>query len=136
MDRSGATVLEFQSSNLMTMRHAANGLSPISDTSSTPDRSPLKTSFQGPDNHSINGGDVAHRACEKCRSSKRRCDKTLPYCTRCSRYEPALLPRSLQSRITSAPCFSPVLTHHPTSSNLESPWRAPVLEINPLIVPT
>ncbi|KAH8671313.1 hypothetical protein BX600DRAFT_434431 [Xylariales sp. PMI_506] len=66
----------------------ATGLSPVSDTSFPPGRSPH--SHEGKMDATItttehNNGDFAHRACEKCRASKRKCDKTLPHCTRCTR---------------------------------------------------
>ncbi|KAF7526999.1 hypothetical protein G7054_g10600 [Neopestalotiopsis clavispora] len=76
-----------------------NGLSPISDTSSmehhsphSRDRADAASFAPDPRNHNHSaaqqhaGADgFAHRACEKCRASKRKCDKTLPYCTRCTR---------------------------------------------------
>ncbi|KAI0151224.1 hypothetical protein BJ166DRAFT_384444 [Pestalotiopsis sp. NC0098] len=75
-----------------------NGLSPISDTSSLEHHSPHSrdradaTSFapdpRGHHMHSaahVGADGFAHRACEKCRASKRKCDKTLPFCTRCTR---------------------------------------------------
>ncbi|KAI1850552.1 hypothetical protein JX265_004262 [Neoarthrinium moseri] len=65
------------------------GLSPLSDTSSVlgqghspHQRDRMEASYES---EHANNGDLAHRACEKCRSSKRKCDKTLPYCTRCTR---------------------------------------------------
>ncbi|KAK6865021.1 hypothetical protein PG995_001549 [Apiospora arundinis] len=60
------------------------GLSPASDTA-TESSSVLRS----PD--SRNGAPRAfapgfsERACQKCRAAKRRCDKALPYCTRCTR---------------------------------------------------
>lgn len=33
----------------------------------------------------------AHRACEKCTRTKKKCDKALPACSRCTRYVTTLL---------------------------------------------
>ncbi|KAI0406451.1 hypothetical protein F4802DRAFT_96765 [Xylaria palmicola] len=78
------------------------GYSPVSEstsvTISSPSRSPGPRPLQnGLSTGSLNGGDAvmadapyghdvqASRACEKCRASKRKCDKKLPSCDRCRR---------------------------------------------------
>ncbi|RYP66086.1 hypothetical protein DL771_007977 [Monosporascus sp. 5C6A] len=59
------------------------------------------------------GRSHAARACEKCRLSKRKCDKTLPYCDRCLRlnakchYTPDPAPANLD------PNASPMVIHQP-----------------------
>ncbi|KAI1778100.1 hypothetical protein F4818DRAFT_286496 [Hypoxylon cercidicola] len=75
----------------MPTTNVSNGFSPLSDrTRTTPDSSP------GPSPHHhylqdsntadpISLGGFAARACEKCRASKRKCDKKLPFCDRCKR---------------------------------------------------
>ncbi|KAI0849284.1 hypothetical protein F5Y00DRAFT_269598 [Daldinia vernicosa] len=68
-----------------------NGLSPMSETTpeSSPGPSPKRPCFQGsPAYGTIEAsslGGLAARACEKCRASKRKCDKKLPFCDRCKR---------------------------------------------------
>ncbi|KAF3058084.1 hypothetical protein GL218_05863 [Daldinia childiae] len=68
-----------------------NGLSPMSETTpeSSPGPSPKRQCFQGsPAYGTIEAsalGGLAARACEKCRASKRKCDKKLPFCDRCKR---------------------------------------------------
>ncbi|KAK8048742.1 hypothetical protein PG994_010472 [Apiospora phragmitis] len=59
------------------------GLSPASDTATTESSSSVLRSPDGRNGapHSYAPG-VSERACQKCRASKRRCDKALPYCTR------------------------------------------------------
>ncbi|GAP85819.1 putative fungal specific transcription protein [Rosellinia necatrix] len=77
------------------------GYSPVSEstsvTISSPSRSPVPRPQNDRSNGSLGGGDVAmtdaqyahdmqaSRACEKCRASKRKCDKKLPSCDRCKR---------------------------------------------------
>ncbi|KAI0386847.1 hypothetical protein F5Y04DRAFT_242505 [Hypomontagnella monticulosa] len=68
----------------------SNGLSPVSETTpeSSPGPSPKRHCLQGPPGPTIEVatvGGLAARACEKCRASKRKCDKKLPYCDRCKR---------------------------------------------------
>ncbi|KAK9782782.1 putative Zn(2)-C6 fungal-type domain-containing protein [Seiridium cardinale] len=68
-------------------RPTVNGLSPVSDAPSmeqSPHARERSDMAFGPE-HLGHGDGQAHRACEKCRASKRKCDKTLPYCTRCTR---------------------------------------------------
>ncbi|KAI1389654.1 uncharacterized protein F4822DRAFT_207374 [Hypoxylon trugodes] len=67
-----------------------NGLSPVSETTpeSSPGPSPKRHCLQGPQYNAIEApslGGLAARACEKCRASKRKCDKKLPFCDRCKR---------------------------------------------------
>ena len=47
--------------------------------------------LQGQHQQQQHGRTHAPRACEKCRLSKRKCDKKLPYCDRCMRYAISLL---------------------------------------------
>jgi hypothetical protein len=78
--------------------------SPVSNatsaTTSSPSRSPVRRQYQnGLPAHSQDSNNTpmldsryAHevqssRACEKCRASKRKCDKKLPSCDRCLRYD-------------------------------------------------
>ncbi|KAK7952277.1 uncharacterized protein PG986_008005 [Apiospora aurea] len=66
------------------------GLSPASDTATATTESSSSV-LRSPDTDGRNGAPhslstaVSERACQKCRASKRRCDKALPYCTRCTR---------------------------------------------------
>ncbi|KAI8959851.1 hypothetical protein F5Y11DRAFT_286730 [Daldinia sp. FL1419] len=77
---------------------SANGLSPMSDTTpeSSPGPSPKRHCFPGTapaaaaaygaiETATLGVGGLAARACEKCRASKRKCDKKLPFCDRCKR---------------------------------------------------
>ncbi|KAI0108186.1 hypothetical protein F4814DRAFT_441736 [Daldinia grandis] len=75
----------------MPTTQVSNGLSPMSETTpeSSPGPSPKRQCFQnspayGTIEASALGG-LAARACEKCRASKRKCDKKLPFCDRCKR---------------------------------------------------
>ncbi|KAI0205823.1 hypothetical protein F4808DRAFT_179822 [Astrocystis sublimbata] len=75
------------------------GYSPVSESTSlgisSPSRSPgARPLHDGQLTGSYGGGDIAmtdasdvhaSRACEKCRASKRKCDKKLPSCDRCKR---------------------------------------------------
>ena len=45
----------------------------------------------------------AHRACEKCTRTKKKCDKALPACSRCTRYV------LVKSGSTLLPFFAPNL---------------------------
>ncbi|KAI0885756.1 uncharacterized protein GGS22DRAFT_134144 [Annulohypoxylon maeteangense] len=81
--------------NMTTARRVSNNeISPVSET--TPDSSPGPSpkrhciQAQGPPPYSAIDaaaaiGGLAARACEKCRASKRKCDKKLPFCDRCKR---------------------------------------------------
>ncbi|ORY68808.1 uncharacterized protein BCR38DRAFT_139283 [Pseudomassariella vexata] len=79
---------------MISTSYLPNGVSPSSDRSDARDAgdSPEPTSMSN-NGQSISGNgsnntmttELAARACEKCRSSKRRCDKTLPQCERCCR---------------------------------------------------
>ncbi|KAI2467050.1 hypothetical protein F4781DRAFT_433810 [Annulohypoxylon bovei var. microspora] len=77
-------------------RRVSNEFSPVSDTTpdSSPAPSPKRHCLQGPPLYSATDaaaaaaaaiGGLAGRACEKCRASKRKCDKKLPFCDRCKR---------------------------------------------------
>ncbi|KAI1091003.1 hypothetical protein F5B19DRAFT_503417 [Rostrohypoxylon terebratum] len=64
-------------------------VSPVSETTpdSSPGPSPKRHCLQGPPPYNAIDaaaaiGGLAARACEKCRSSKRKCDKKLPFCDR------------------------------------------------------
>ncbi|KAI1380972.1 hypothetical protein F4677DRAFT_206196 [Hypoxylon crocopeplum] len=66
--------------------------SPLSEATpdSSPGPSPKRHCLQDPPAYSAIEaaaalGGLAARACEKCRASKRKCDKKLPYCDRCKR---------------------------------------------------
>jgi len=78
--------------------------SPVSDatsaTTSSPGRSPVRRQcHNGLPAHSHDNNNTtmldsrythevqSSRACEKCRASKRKCDKKLPSCDRCLRYD-------------------------------------------------
>ncbi|KAL7622807.1 hypothetical protein AAE478_006486 [Parahypoxylon ruwenzoriense] len=80
----------------MPTTQVSTGLFPVSET--TPDSSPGPS----PKRHCLQGRPIfpafgaveaataleeglASRACEKCRASKRKCDKKLPFCDRCKR---------------------------------------------------
>ncbi|KAI1344858.1 hypothetical protein F5Y15DRAFT_410552 [Xylariaceae sp. FL0016] len=85
---------------MLRMSQITSGPSPVSDTTSA-SRSPPETQLQGPfyppgSMGSVGSSDAlvtrplslenqAPRACEKCRASKRKCDKKLPFCDRCIR---------------------------------------------------
>ncbi|KAI0137864.1 hypothetical protein F4776DRAFT_88846 [Hypoxylon sp. NC0597] len=75
----------------MSTTHISNGLSPISEATPelSPGPSPKRHCLQGPTQYSAAEtaaiGGLAARACEKCRASKRKCDKKLPFCDRCTR---------------------------------------------------
>ncbi|KAI1481162.1 hypothetical protein F4774DRAFT_424445 [Daldinia eschscholtzii] len=75
----------------MQTTQVSNGLSPVSEMTpeSSPGPSPKRSCFQGsPAYGTIEAaalGGLAARACEKCRASKRKCDKKLPFCDRCKR---------------------------------------------------
>ncbi|KAI1765138.1 hypothetical protein GGR53DRAFT_529943 [Hypoxylon sp. FL1150] len=75
----------------MPTTHVSNGFSPLSDrTRNSPDSSPGPSPQQHylHESHAVETvtlGGFAARACEKCRASKRKCDKKLPYCDRCKR---------------------------------------------------
>ncbi|KAI8629953.1 hypothetical protein F5Y19DRAFT_474898 [Xylariaceae sp. FL1651] len=75
--------------------------SPVSETTSatvsSPSRSPKRQCLNPRSTSSLNGNATmmdsqyvhevqASRACEKCRASKRKCDKKLPCCDRCKRF--------------------------------------------------
>ncbi|KAI2625107.1 hypothetical protein GGR54DRAFT_638000 [Hypoxylon sp. NC1633] len=66
-------------------------LSPLSETTSdsSPGPSPKRPCFQATPAFGLLEGatieGLAARACEKCRASKRKCDKKLPFCDRCRR---------------------------------------------------
>ncbi|KAI0838757.1 hypothetical protein F5Y06DRAFT_43649 [Hypoxylon sp. FL0890] len=70
---------------------SSNGLSPLSESTpeSSPGPSPKRHCLQGPPAYGAIEtaaiGGLAARACEKCRASKRKCDKKLPFCDRCKR---------------------------------------------------
>ncbi|KAI1211556.1 uncharacterized protein F4807DRAFT_394021 [Annulohypoxylon truncatum] len=73
-------------------RGSAHEISPVSETTpdSSPGPSPKRHCLQGPPPYSAIDaaaaiGGLAARACEKCRASKRKCDKRLPFCDRCKR---------------------------------------------------
>ncbi|OTB00648.1 hypothetical protein M426DRAFT_26352 [Hypoxylon sp. CI-4A] len=70
-----------------TITQVSNGLSPQSETTSesSPGPSPKRHCHQDPPPYAASIGGLAARACEKCRSSKRKCDKKLPSCDRCMR---------------------------------------------------
>ncbi|OTA85773.1 hypothetical protein M434DRAFT_159220 [Hypoxylon sp. CO27-5] len=69
----------------------SNGPSPLSETTpeSSPGPSPKRHCIQRPPSYNAAEtaavGGLAARACEKCRASKRKCDKKLPFCDRCTR---------------------------------------------------
>ncbi|KAI1465933.1 uncharacterized protein F4812DRAFT_89202 [Daldinia caldariorum] len=75
----------------MQTTQVSNGLSPVSEMTpeSSPGPSPKRQCFQNsPAYSTIEAaalGGLAARACEKCRASKRKCDKKLPFCDRCKR---------------------------------------------------
>ncbi|KAI1459174.1 hypothetical protein F4805DRAFT_88113 [Annulohypoxylon moriforme] len=81
--------------NMTTARRVSitnNEISPVSETTpdSSPGPSPKRHCLQGPPPYSTIDtaaaiGGLAARACEKCRASKRKCDKKLPFCDRCKR---------------------------------------------------
>ncbi|KAI1100953.1 hypothetical protein F4804DRAFT_27241 [Jackrogersella minutella] len=73
-----------------TTRRISNEFSPLSETTpdSSPGPSPKRNSLHGPPYGDIEATAIrglAARACEKCRASKRKCDKKLPFCDRCKR---------------------------------------------------
>ncbi|KAI1140272.1 hypothetical protein F5Y05DRAFT_411332 [Hypoxylon sp. FL0543] len=74
-----------------TTQLSSNGFSPPSESTpeSSPGPSPKRHCLQGPPTYgaieSAAIGGLAARACEKCRASKRKCDKKLPFCDRCKR---------------------------------------------------
>ncbi|XXH03974.1 hypothetical protein Hte_010383 [Hypoxylon texense] len=75
----------------MPTTNISNGFSPLSDRArTTPDSSPGPSPHRHylQDSHTVEAvtlGGFAARACEKCRASKRKCDKKLPFCDRCKR---------------------------------------------------
>ncbi|KAI4861741.1 hypothetical protein F4820DRAFT_460725 [Hypoxylon rubiginosum] len=75
----------------MPTTNISNGFSPLSDRArTTPDSSPGPSPQRHylQDSHTVEAvalGGFAARACEKCRASKRKCDKKLPFCDRCKR---------------------------------------------------
>ncbi|KAI0179327.1 hypothetical protein GGR52DRAFT_589072 [Hypoxylon sp. FL1284] len=74
----------------MPTTNISNRFSPVSDRSRTPDSSPGPSPRRNyaQDSHNVDAvalGGFAARACEKCRASKRKCDKKLPFCDRCKR---------------------------------------------------
>ncbi|KAH9906797.1 hypothetical protein F4778DRAFT_596973 [Xylariomycetidae sp. FL2044] len=83
---------------IRTRKHSS-GHSPLSDTmtavASSPGPSPKRHCFKGGSFGTLDAinvtrpflvdGGQASRACEKCRASKRKCDKKLPFCDRCKR---------------------------------------------------
>ncbi|XDG03961.1 hypothetical protein ABKA04_003576 [Annulohypoxylon sp. FPYF3050] len=99
-------------------------ISLVSETTpdSSPGPSPKRHCLQGPPPYSsIDAaaaiGGLAARACEKCRASKRKCDKKLPFCDRCKRlnakcqYVHDLSPNSSQIAAQFVICQSRSLTH-------------------------
>ncbi|KAI5860124.1 hypothetical protein GGS23DRAFT_614288 [Durotheca rogersii] len=78
----------------MHMAQVSARTSPVSDTTTSGGSSgpsPKRHCLEGPlafgavDAAASFGIGLAPRACEKCRASKRKCDKKLPFCNRCQR---------------------------------------------------